>query len=286
MDVSSRLIEYIAEYQLFYCHSCHSAYVFAQLDIHLKQKHALPSQARQRLIQDFQQLPLPPAVRHRTASYRQPAKANYSHPVSFLPILDGFTCSHCHSPDSYSSLNRKAIQEHINQAHQLFRTAGTIGIRTVKLQTWYSNNRAQYWEVTCLSPYYDTILPSSSPTPATATAATATATARAIYRRPSVIDLTTADQLEEIEEEESQRLEQFTSHHSAIDYEVEADQTTPWLVATEWLKQFASRPLELISRFARHPEPVAVAVTKADAYPNFPLGSFQRTQLYSPGRDE
>ncbi|CZT11990.1 uncharacterized protein RAG0_15989 [Rhynchosporium agropyri] len=156
-----------------------------------------------------------------------------------------------------------------------------------------SGQRARaYWEVACLPPAADTAL-FSSPIAAKAIATPRTKPPRqpvidlttspvAILSRPSVIDLTTADQLEEVEEAESRRLEQLSSNYYAADHEFEADETIPWLIATEWPKQFASRPLDLISRFAKHPETVAVA----DASHDYLIGSFRGVELRSTGKDE
>ena len=171
-------------------------------------------------------LPLPLAIRDCMVSYRQPARENSSRPVPFLPILDGFACGHCTGSDSWYSTNRKAVQEHINQVHRLFGTAGTAGLRPAKLQTWYSSNRAQYWEVAPAP-----VTAAATTTPATTATATASAGAtatplfstratlpsaavappRAACTRPLApapasspavtIDLTTADRLEEVEEE-------------------------------------------------------------------------------------
>lgn len=78
--------------EVFYCYTCCSIYVFAQLDGHLKQKHAIATSARQRVIEHCRALPLPLAVRDRVVSYRQPVPVpeNSSRPVSFLSIFDGF----------------------------------------------------------------------------------------------------------------------------------------------------------------------------------------------------
>ena len=140
----TQLIEYMPKYQLFFCHSCNSVYVLKQLDSHLKQKHTVSAPARRSLIEHCKTLPLPPAVRSREPSYRQPVREDRSPAVPFLPILDGFACSHCYSHDPWYSINQKAGQEHINQAHQLFGTACTASLRPVKLQTWYSRTRAKY----------------------------------------------------------------------------------------------------------------------------------------------
>ena len=277
-----QLIEYVAKYEVFYCHACCSVYVLNQLDLHLKQKHAITREARQRMIEHCQALPLPLAVRDRAASYRQPARENSSLPVPFLPILEGFACSHCTCHDPWYSTNRKAVQEHINQVHRLFGTAGTAGLRPAKLQTWYSSNRAQYWEVATASP------PAPAPATSTATATpplTRTRTETPLRAPPSsTLDPAAATRLEELEEEEHRRLEQLASNHEAADNEVEADETTPWLTATEWPQQFARRPLDLIAGFAKHPAAVAVAV--AAAADGYRIGPFQEIELISPAQDE
>jgi hypothetical protein len=269
------IIKYRVEYQLFYCHLCRSTYVFVQLNDHLKRKHAIASQGRQDLLQCFERLPLPPAVRDRKALYRQPPQVNLSCPVAFLPTLDGFACNHCHGQDSYYSLNRKAVQEHLNQAHQLFRQASIIGLRPAKLQSWYSSTRAQYWEVA--RPTSPEVGTPSAPL------ATATTTAGATLPRqsyPTKMDLTILSQLEAIEEDEDNRLVELAANHQAAQDEGEADQTTPWLVATEWPKQFAQRPLDVISAYAKHPAAVPVA---AGCYT---IGSFQGIELTSSKQDE
>lgn len=119
---------------------------------------------------------------------------------------------------------------------------------------------------------------------ATSTAASEVAGARPLVPAPGsapvTIDLNTASQLEEIEEEEERRLEEFATNPAAADNEVEADETTLWLRATEWPQQFAGRPLDVIAAFAKHPAPVAVAAG------SYTLGSFQETVLVSPERDE
>lgn len=94
-------------------------------------------------------------------------------------------------------------------------------------------------------------------------------------------DETTARLLEEIEEQECSRLELLAQDHLAADIEVEeADETTPWLNVTKWPKQFAQRPLNLISKYGL--QPAAVAVAGEDAY----FGSFQETELFSRAHDE
>ena len=167
----------------------------------------------------------------------------------------------------------------------------------MNLQTWYSSTGARYWEVrtppcgsasvsataaaiataaTPSSPRATTLLP-----PAPQRAAPGRPLAPAAATSPTVtIDLTTADQLEEVEEDECQRLEQLASNHYAADDEVEADATTPWLVATEWPQQFGGRPLDVIAAFAKSPVAAAVA---ADSYG---IGSFQGTALVSPAQDK
>ena len=126
------------------------------------------------------------------------------------------------------------------------------------------------------SPRATTLLP-----PAPQRAAPGRPLAPAAATSPTVtIDLTTADQLEEVKEDECQRLEQLASNHYAVDDEVEADATTPWLVATEWPQQFGGRPLDVIAAFAKSPVAAAVA---ADSYG---IGSFQGTALVSPAQDK
>jgi hypothetical protein len=200
-----QLVEYMPEYQLFYCHSCCSVYVLKQLDSHLKQKHAVSAPARQRLTEHCKTLPLPLAVQSREPSYRQPVRESQSLPVPFLPILEGFTCSHCHSHDPWYSTNQKAGQEHINQAHRLFRTACTTSLRPVKLQTWYSRTHAKYWEVApaTTTTATATTTPPSRATPTSIPRVASTPTlAPAPSSSPITIDLTAASQLEEVEEEE------------------------------------------------------------------------------------
>jgi hypothetical protein len=95
------------------------------------------------------------------------------------------------------------------------------------------------------------------------------------------MDKTTARLLEEIEEQECFRLELLAQDHLAADVEVEeADETTPWLNVTEWPKQFAQRPLNLISQYGL--QPAAVAVAGEDAH----FGSFQEIELFSSASDE
>src|SRR5271165_599149 len=228
-------------------------------------------------------LPLPPAVRSREPSYRQPVRECRSLPVPFLPILEGFTCSHCHSHDPWYSINQKAGQEHINQAHQLFGTVCTASLQPVKLQTWYSRTRAKYWEVApaTTTAAAATTTPPSRATPTSTPRVASTPTLAPAPSSSSItIDLTAASQLEEVEEEECRRLEQLASNHQAADDEVEADETTPWLTATKWPQQFARRPLDVIAAFARHPAAVAVASG------SYTIGPFQETELVSPKQDE
>src|SRR5579871_2092714 len=281
-----QLVEYMPEYQLFYCHSCCSVYVLKQLDSHLKQKHAVSAPARRRLIEHCKTLPLPPAVRSRESSYRQPVREYQSLPVPFLPILEGFACSHCHSQDPWYSISQKAGQEHINQAHQLFGTVCTASLRPVKLQTWYSRTRAKYWEVAPAPATTTTATATTTPTPSRATPTSTPRVAGPPTLAPApgssfiTIDLTAATQLEEVEEEECRRLEQLAADHHAADDEVDVDETTPWLIATEWPQQFARRPLDVIAAFAKHPPALAVAAG------SYTMGRFQETELVSPGRDE
>jgi hypothetical protein len=91
-----------------------------------------------------------------------------------------------------------------------------------------------------------------------------------------------AKTLEAIEAEECCRLEQLAQDHLVADTEVEAEETSPWLNVTEWPKQFAGRPIELISRYTRMPVGEAEAVAVGETY----LGSFQGIALSSHAQDE
>jgi hypothetical protein len=77
-----------------------------------------------------------------------------------------------------------------------------------------------------------------------------------------------ADTLEQLEEQECRRLEQLAQDDLVADTEVEVEEISPWLNVTEWPRQFAGRPIELISRFAL--QPVVVVAVVEETY----LGSF------------
>jgi hypothetical protein len=113
---------------------------------------------------------------------------------------------------------------------------------------------------------------------------TATATAAAAAATP-VVNETTANILEQLEEEEARRLEQLEQDHLAADAEVKGDETTPWLNATRWPEQFAQLPIDIIARSALQPVPVAVAAAAPRAI-NYYLGSCKGAYFISPARDE
>ena len=156
----------------------------------------------------------------------------------------------------------------MNTAHQLHRAASRAGYGPAQLQSWYAGKRAKYWQV----------LKAEEQEQGGGGAAVAVAVAVAGPRT----DETTARLLKEIEEQECYRLEQLAQDHLSADAEVEADERSPWLNMTEWPKQFAQRPIDLISRYGLQPAAAAVAVARGDAY----LGCYQGTDLFSCAEDE
>lgn len=204
-----KLIEHFPEYGVLYCHACTQVYFPYQLDRHLAQTHNLAKMDRQPVVQYCQTLPMILAADALALS------RDNSSPVPFLPILEGFACSLC----PFYSQNRGMIRAHINKVHQLFRHDCRTRIRPVQLQSWYREKRAKYWQVQVST-------------------ATTIATAAATAATPAVSQ-TTANILEQLEEEEARRLEQLEQDHLAADAEVEGDETTPWLNTTRWPEQFA-----------------------------------------------
>jgi hypothetical protein len=58
-----------------------------------------------------------------------------------------------------------------------------------------------------------------------------------------------AETLEQLEEQECCRLKELVQDHFMADTEVEIAETSPWLNITEWLIQFATRPIRLIHQY-------------------------------------
>ncbi len=245
------LIEHFPEYSVLYCHPCHHVYFPTQIQSHLFRTHQVPIQQRRLVSQHCQAL----AVAQSDATLA--LRLDLSLPVPFLPTWDGFACHQCR----FYTRNRGVMRGHVNTAHQLRRAACRASYHPVKLQSWRSGSSAKYWQV----------LDEEE-------GGAAGAGAVAVAGPPT--DETAARLIEEIEEQECSRLEQLAQDHLAADAEVEADETTPWLNVTEWPKQFAQRPLDLISRCGL--QPAAVAAAGEDAF----LGSWRGTDLVSSADDE
>jgi hypothetical protein len=248
--ISPQLVEYFSQYQVLYCHPCKSVYSLRQIDRHLAQTYSIPIKRRQPIIDYCHTLPVAVVLDGVALC------PDDSPPVPFLPLLRGFTCCLC----PFHTTSWCILRRHLNRAHQLFHPNCHGNFALAQLQSWYTEKRAKYWRIQT---------------------ATATATAGAA---PPIVYATAAEILERLEEEECSRLEQLAEDHLTADAEVEIEEISPWLNVTEWPKQFADRPVDLIRRCAQL-EPlgvVAVAVAQGETY----LGSFYGTDVVSSADDE
>ena len=136
-----------ADFQVLVCSApkCQHALSPGSISRHLRDQHhakrEVQKQAEEYIKQwqwlyDFASVPLPP---------------DGSRPQPVLPTLDGFQCQAC----LFKSCNRKAVREHINQAHDQKRFQDKERIRDVQLQTWFREKRARYWVVDTTGPSRD-----------------------------------------------------------------------------------------------------------------------------------
>ena len=120
----------------------------------------------------------------------------------------------------------------------------------MQLQSWFPDNRAQYWIVR------------------------SQAAATAIPQRPS----SASGELRRLEQQEIQRLERLKRDHMAQQAQLENSQDSVWLRCTQWPAQFAGLSLEIIAATAVLP--------KKAPQSNYILGVWAGEQLASLAADE
>lgn len=216
------VVDYLPGRRALYCRPCRHAIFPSGLYTHLHKFHGVKPAIRRDALAFYSALDV---ARSTTELTPLP---DHGLPLTLLPIVRGYACQCCR----FLRKSRKDVMSHLNTAHQLRRHQAANKASSVCLQSWFLDTRASYWIVP------DPTMGEGGQDPNSASA-TAGAKEEAI--------------LEALERQEEQRLEGLHSDPISWDVEVEASETTTWLLRTRWPQQFAHCSLDVIAQSTLQP---------------------------------
>jgi Orsellinic acid/F9775 biosynthesis cluster protein D len=188
------------------CYHCQNAILPTALEYHLRTKiHA--NRETIRIAKDFAtRLP-------QYTTETLPLQEDSSIPIENWPIYNGFQCRLC----SFRSRSKVRVSKHATKEHDLRKTPESEKLQHVKLQSWFSDNRAKYWLVgeRRLEQVVEERMGSSE------------------------VDLIEKERLRVEKEEEGRKIIQEARGQDTTDW---------WLKRTGWQELFAGRNLLLLSK--------------------------------------
>ncbi|KFZ04594.1 hypothetical protein V502_10033, partial [Pseudogymnoascus sp. VKM F-4520 (FW-2644)] len=116
---------------------CRKAVTPASLVDHLRRIHKTPLRIRREVAQFVEDFPF--SYDHLTVEL--PLDGSAPQPV--IPVVDGFLCQEC----PFKSSSRKVERMHWNKVHGIKRGNDEDQFCTVRLQTWFRDNRERFWVV-------------------------------------------------------------------------------------------------------------------------------------------
>ena len=207
------LIRYEVKYQVIICRPCGAAVASKSLQRHLYEAHQMK-------IKDYKPLSEAISILPACETIKQyPHPSNDSFPIDDLPILVGYQCQHC---NDLLTQSESIAQNHVYNKHPDIRTSIQSGYRPVALQTW---------SVHCWKGYWTVIDPNSQPSTAYEGSSDSAGT------------LTWEEQMLQME---SERLQKQETELLELHARNKKDDTTPWLIRTQWPELFVGKNIKLI----------------------------------------
>jgi hypothetical protein len=104
---------------------------------HLRDQHKTDIKLRKQVEEYIQEFPF--VYNHITV----PLPEENSAPQPIIPVMDGLQCQEC----PFKSQSREMMKKHGNKEHGKRRVADEDLFQIVKLQSWFSEKKAQYWVI-------------------------------------------------------------------------------------------------------------------------------------------